>query len=233
MKSLLLNIIMIVSALTCCAGASAQTQESVEEYKFDIGAGLGMSGYLGDANESNLFAHPGVAFNATFRYLINSRWAIRGMLTGASLSGTTADMDNVLPEGKVYEFDSWAYDLGARAEFNFFNYGIGETYKRMSRISPYLSLGLGVTMSNTGGESFVAMSLPMGFGVKYKLRPRLNLGLEFSMTKVFGDKVDSAELTDLYKIKSSFMKNTDWYSTLMISVTYEFGKRCVTCHRLD
>lgn len=108
---------MIVSALTCCAGASAQTQESVEEYKFDIGAGLGMSGYLGDANESNLFAHPGVAFNATFRYLINSRWAIRGMLTGASLSGTTADMDNVLPEGKVYEFDSWAYDLGARAEF--------------------------------------------------------------------------------------------------------------------
>lgn len=233
MKSLLLNIIMIVSALACCAGASAQTQESVEEYKFDIGAGLGMSGYLGDANESNLFAHPGVAFNATFRYLINSRWAIRGMLTGASLSGTTADMDNVLPEGKVYEFDSWAYDLGARAEFNFFNYGIGETYKRMSRISPYLSLGLGVTMSNTGGESFVAMSLPMGFGVKYKLRPRLNLGLEFSMTKVFGDKVDSAELTDLYKIKSSFMKNTDWYSTLMISVTYEFGKRCVTCHRLD
>lgn len=224
---------MIVSALTCCVGASAQTQESVEEYKFDIGAGLGMSGYLGDANESNLFAHPGVAFNATFRYLINSRWAIRGMLTGASLSGSTADMDNVLPEGKVYEFDSWAYDLGARAEFNFFNYGIGETYKRMSRISPYLSLGLGVTMSNTGGESFVAMSLPMGFGVKYKLRPRLNLGLEFSMTKVFGDKVDSAELTDLYKIKSSFMKNTDWYSTLMISVTYEFGKRCVTCHRLD
>lgn len=224
---------MIVSVLACCAGASAQTQESVEEYKFDIGAGLGMSGYLGDANESNLFAHPGVAFNATFRYLINSRWAIRGMLTGASLSGSTADMDNVLPEGKVYEFDSWAYDLGARAEFNFFNYGIGETYKRMSRISPYLSLGLGVTMSNTGGESFVAMSLPMGFGVKYKLRPRLNLGLEFSMTKVFGDKVDSAELTDLYKIKSSFMKNTDWYSTLMISVTYEFGKRCVTCHRLD
>lgn len=233
MKSLLLSIIMMVSALAYSAGASAQTQESVEEYKFDIGAGLGMSGYLGDANESNLFAHPGVAFNATFRYLINSRWAIRGMLTGASLSGSTADMDNVLPEGKVYEFDSWAYDLGARAEFNFFNYGIGETYKRMSRISPYLSLGLGVTMSNTGGESFVAMSLPMGFGVKYKLRPRLNLGLEFSMTKVFGDKVDSAELTDLYKIKSSFMKNTDWYSTLMISVTYEFGKRCVTCNRLD
>lgn len=224
---------MTLSALAFPARAFAQTQESVEEYKFDIGAGIGMSGYLGDANESNMFAHPGVAFNATFRYLINSRWAIRGMLTGVSLSGSTADMDNVLPEGKVYDFKSSVYDLGARAEFNFFNYGIGETYKRLTRISPYLSLGLGVAMSSSGGDTSVAMSLPMGFGVKYKLRPRLNLGLEFSMTKVFGDKVDSSELTDLYQIKSSFLKNTDWYSSLMFTVTYEFGKRCVTCHRID
>ncbi len=224
---------MTLSALAFPARAFAQTQESVEEYKFDIGAGIGMSGYLGDANESNMFAHPGVAFNATFRYLINSRWAIRGMLTGVSLSGSTADMDNVLPEGKVYDFKSSVYDLGARAEFNFFNYGIGETYKRLTRISPYLSLGLGVAMASSGGDTSVAMSLPMGFGVKYKLRPRLNLGLEFSMTKVFGDKVDSSELTDLYQIKSSFLKNTDWYSSLMFTVTYEFGKRCVTCHRID
>lgn len=224
---------MTLSVLAFPARAFAQTQESVEEYKFDIGAGIGMSGYLGDANESNMFAHPGVAFNATFRYLINSRWAIRGMLTGVSLSGSTADMDNVLPEGKVYDFKSSVYDLGARAEFNFFNYGIGETYKRLTRISPYLSLGLGVAMASSGGDTSVAMSLPMGFGVKYKLRPRLNLGLEFSMTKVFGDKVDSSELTDLYQIKSSFLKNTDWYSALMFTVTYEFGKRCVTCHRID
>lgn len=233
MKSLLLSFIVTLCALAFPAGALSQTQESVEEYKFDIGAGIGMSGYIGDANESNLFAHPGVAFNATFRYLINSRWAIRGMLTGVSLSGTTADMDNVLPEGKVYDFKSNVYDLGARAEFNFFNYGIGETYKRMTRISPYLSLGLGVSMASSGGDTSVAMSLPMGFGVKYKLRPRLNLGLEFSMTKVFGDKVDSSELTDLYQIKSSFLKNTDWYSSLMFTVSYEFGKRCVTCHRID
>ena len=53
------------------------------------------------------------------------------------------------------------------------------------------------------------------------------------MTKVFGDNVDSRELTDLYQIKSSFLKNTDWYSTLMFSVSYEFGERCVTCHRID
>lgn len=232
-RTLLRLLLLIILAGSTGPALHSQTQESVETYKFDIGAGIGMSGYLGDANESSLFAHPGVALNGSFRYLINTRWAIRGMLTAASLSGSTADMDNVLPEGKVYEFNSWVYDLGGRVEFNFFNYGIGETYKRLSRISPYLSLGLGVTMSSSDGNSYVAMSLLMGFGVKYKIRPRLNLGLEFCMTKVFGDHVDSGELSDLYLIKSSFLKNTDWYSTLMLSISYEFGKRCVTCHRID
>lgn len=192
-----------------------------------------MSGYLGDANESNMFARPGVAFNASLRYLVNTRWAFRAMLTAASLSGDTDGMENVLPGGATYKFKSWVYDLGARAEFNFFNYGIGESYKQLSRVSPYLSLGLGVVMASVEGDTFTAMTLPMGIGVKYKVRPRLNLGAEFTMTKVFGDNIDGKQLSDLYLIKSSFLKNTDWYSTLMFSVSYEFGERCVTCHRID
>lgn len=203
------------------------------KYKFDIGAGIGMSGYLGDVNESNLFKHPGIAAGASFRYIIDTRWAIRGLLSAASLSGNSADYDIVYPTGESYEFDTWVYDLGARAEFNFFAFGIGETYKKLRRWTPYLSLGLGATMSSNDGSTFFAMNLPMGVGVKYKLRERLNVGLEFTMTKVFGDKVDGEHLTDMYQIKSSFMKNTDWYSTIMFSVTYEFGERCETCHYVD
>ena len=65
-----------------------------------------------------------------------------------------------------------------------------------------------------------------------KMRERWNLGLEFTMTKVFSDHVDGP-LSDLYGIKSSFLKNTDWYSNIAISITYEFGKRCATCHYVD
>lgn len=206
-------------------------QES--KYKFDLGASLGMSGYLGDANQSNLFKNIGFAGGATFRYLIDTRWALRGIFTTASLSGNTADWDNVLPDGKQYEFSSQIYDLGIRGEFNFFGYGIGETYKKLRRWSPYLSLGIGATLATCEGETAFAVNIPMGIGVKYKLKPRLNLVLEFCMTKVFGDKVDGKDLNDLYQIKSSFIKNTDWYSTIMFSVTYEFGERCSTCHYVD
>ncbi len=53
------------------------------------------------------------------------------------------------------------------------------------------------------------------------------------MPMVCGDMGDGPGLSDPYLIKSSFLKNTDWYSALTFSVSYEFGKRCVACHRID
>ncbi len=52
------------------------------------------------------------------------------------------------------------------------------------------------------------------------------------MTKVFNDHIDGP-LSDLHQIQSSFGRNTDWYSNIQISVTYEFGERCQTCHYVD
>ena len=202
-----------------------------ESYRFDIGGQLGMAGYLGDAS-SSIFSKPGVSFGASFRYLPDVRWAVRGVLNVMSLSGDTAGMDDVLPGGASYSFKSTVYDLGGRIEFNFLPYGIGGTYKKLRRWTPYLTLGLGATLAACGGEKNFGLNIPMGFGLKYKLRERLNLGAEFTMTKVFSDHVDGA-LADLQTIKSSFLKNTDWYSNISISLTYEFGKRCATCHYVD
>lgn len=224
---------LIAIALALCFIQQSTTLHAQEEtYRFDIGAGIGMSGYLGDVNESNVFKHPGFAGQISFRYLFDTRWAVRTLLTTASLSGNSADFDMVFPGGAQYSFKSQIYDLGARGEFNFFNYGIGETYKRLRRWTPYLAIGIGVTMASANG-TFAAMTLPMAFGVKFKLRPRLNLMAEFAMTKAFGDNLDDKLITDLYQIKSSFLKNTDWYSTIIFSISYEFGKRCATCHYVD
>ncbi|MDE7136375.1 MAG: hypothetical protein K2N91_07060, partial [Muribaculaceae bacterium] len=101
--------------------------------------------------------------------------------------------------------------------------GIGETYKNLRRWSPYIALGLGASVASCDGKTSFAPTLPMAVGVKYKLKERLNLGIEFSMTKVFGDKID--QIDDPYMIESSFIKNTDWYSNISISLSYEFGNR--------
>lgn len=222
-------IAFITAILVTASFNTAVSQES--KYRFDIGAGIGMSGYLGDTNNSNPFKHPGIAAGASFRYIIDARWAIATRLNAVSVSGNSSDFDIVYPDGQTYQFKSWIYDLGVRGEFNFFSYGMGETYKKMRRWSPFLSLGIGACMSTADGKNAFALDIPMGLGIKYKLAERLNLGLEFSMHKVFGDKIDN--IKDPYKINSSFIKNTDWFSTIMLSISYEFGERCETCHYVD
>lgn len=217
------------AGLLCVCPATGQSAP----YKFDIGAQLGMSGYIGDANRSNPFAHPGFDGEISMRYLPDTRWALRAVLSTFSLSGDTRDISDVLPSGAAHSFSAQAYELSVRGEFNFLPYGIGETYKRLRRWSPYLTVGVGAALSASGGTTTVVPTVPMGAGIKFKATPRLNLGLEFTMTKAFGDHIDGAELADLNGIKTAFYKNTDWYSRLTIGVSYEFGSRCETCHYVE
>lgn len=217
----------------CGFGVSAQSQAAMAPYKWDFGVNLGMSGYLGDANSTNPFKHPGFTANAAARYIIDTRWAVRGSLGVATLSGNTADVSNVLPENAQYAFTSTVFGIGVRGEANFLPYGIGETYKRLRRWTPYLAVGIGFDVASSGGNTSVAPSLPLAFGFKYKPAERVNLFAEFSMTKIFSDHVDGADIADLNGIKTDFYKNTDWVARIEIGVSYEFGKRCETCHYVD
>lgn len=230
-----LRHISLALLLTLCAASLFARSENVDDdsFRFDAGAGIGMSGYLGDANQSNFLKHPGFGAQLSMRYIPNSRMAFRAVLAIASLSGDTSDWDNVLPNEQNFSFKSTDFDIGVRYEFNFFPYGIGESYKKLRRWTPYLMTGLGLNIASCDGNTAAAPSIPLGVGVKYKLRPRWNITAEFSMTKVFGDKVDGKLLNDLYGIKSSFIKNTDWVSMISVGITYEFSQRCSTCHYVD
>ena len=230
MRKLIGVAAILILALSFTCKAIAQDDDA---YKFEMGAAIGMSGYLGDANTSNLFKYPQPAGAAFFRYLINQRWAAKGTLTIAGLKGNSAYMTNVFPGGETYKFHSNIYDLDGRIEYNFFNYGIGKAYRKLSRWTPYIGVGLGVIISTVNHKSYAAVNLPMNVGIKYKLQPCINLAIDWTMTKVFGDKVDGTLLDDPYLIKSSFIKNTDWYSTVMVSISYEFGVRCKSCFYVD
>ena len=220
MKKLAVIMLMIATLM------AAQAQE----YRFEAGGAIGMSGYLGDANNANLLKKPGYVAGGLFRYIINSRMALKANLLTAKISGNSANLANTYPDAQTYAFSSQLYDLGAQFEFNFLNYGIGSKYLKLKRISPYLTLVVGATLATGDGDAFT-LNVPMGVGVKYKLGERLNIGLEFTMRKTFSDELDG--LKDLNGITSGFAKNTDWYSFTMISITYEFSKRCRTCHYVE
>ena len=204
-----------------------------EDYRFDIGAGLGMTGYLGDANTANLWSEPGWDFEALFRYIANPRWAFKTNFYAGNLRGDSSKMTNVFPGGETFSFSTTFYELGEMVEFNFFNYGMGESYRKLKRISPYIAAGIGMTVWSIDGKTGAAFNIPLGVGLKYKLSQRWNIGFEFLMKKTFSDRLDGEQLKDPYGIKSSFMKNTDWYSTMSLTISYEFSKRCAVCNYKD
>ena len=221
-------IMMVMAVFLCPAKAVAQ-----EDYRFDFGAGLGMTGYLGDANTANLYQNPGWDAELFLRYIFNPRIAIKTNFYTGSLRGDSEQMTNVFPEGKNHKFSTTFYELGELFEFNFFEFGIGETYRKLKRITPYITAGVSATLWTVNKSVFAGFTIPLGIGVKFKANKRLNFGLEFLMKKVFSDRLDGVELEDPYTIKSAFAKNTDWYSTLTLTVSYEFSKRCAVCNYKD
>ncbi len=215
--------------LTLLALAAPTAALADDDYRFEVGGGVGMTGYLGDAN-STLFATPGLGGEAVFRYKPSPRFSLKTTLSVSRLRGDSSKSGNWLPTETPIRFSTTPIEIGETAEFNFFNYGMGESYRRMLPLTPYIAMGLGISTWSIGGNLNAALNIPMGCGLRYKPAERWNLGVEFMMKKVFTDRLDSPALDDPYGIKSSFMKNTDWHSALSVSVTYEFGQRCEACN---
>ena len=217
-------------AVLTILGLSVNAQESA--YRWEAGVSGGISGYLGDYNKGNPFARPGGRLSVEGGYLLDARWSFR--LTGgvSGISGNSDDASGELPNGVPSHFRSTLGDLTMRAEFNFFAYGEGETFKHLSRWTPYIAAGAGMVVASPRGCGVKAAPLlPLALGVKYRIRSRLNLTGEFSLSKSFTDNLDGN--SDLYGIKGSRFKNTDWFSTLTVGISYEFGERCPTCHYFD
>ena len=209
------------------------TTAVAQEYKYEIGGMAGTSMYMGDANQTNLFLGLNPAGGLVFRKNFNLRWALKSDLMMGKISGDTKNTENVFPDHAEYKFSRNFYGLGGQMEFNFLPYSDIFAYLNTSRISPYLLSGLGFTMA-PGKQTFLSTHLSLGLGVKYKVRNRVNVGVEYTVRKLFSDGFDSPDskgfnLNNPYKINSGLFKNKDWCNSLMFFITWDFGPNDRKC----
>lgn len=232
-RNLLIVFSLIIYSLFSTTGLKAQ-----DDYKFEIGGMAGTSFYMGDANKTKLYQNPGLSGGVIFRYNKDLRWSVKNNFVIGHVSGDTKKSGNEFPFGRHTSFSRTFYELGSQVEFNFFNYSDRFAYLGSRRFTPYVFLGLGATLGS-GEKTFFDINVPMGVGVKYKVRDRLNLGFEFSFRKLFSDSFDKPKrnsepnLNSPYNISSSILKNKDWYSLTMISLTWDFGVRVCPCLYLE
>jgi len=195
------------------------------EYKYEVGALLGTSFYLGDANTSTFYKNSNFGGGAMMRYNINPRMSLKFDLAAAGISGDASKSKNYIPEsqGVNPKFKNTVWDLGCQYEISFWGYGTGKSYKGTKRLVPYMQLGLGFTYCNT----FTA-HVPIGVGVKYKVAERWNIGLDWTMRFALSDKLDG--ISDPYKINSGFLKNKDSYCMTMFYVSYDICPKLRKCN---
>lgn len=211
-----------------CTGLRSQ------EYKYEIGGMAGGAYYMGDANKNGFFKGLNPALGGVFRYNVNFRWAIKGNLLWGRVSGSTVGLENVFPNQAQVSFDANVIELGGQGEFNFLPYSDKFSYSGAKRFTPYVLLGIGVSVAPGNGSTMASLHIPLGIGAKYKIKNRVNLGCEFSFRKLFADNLEgNAVLDNPYGIKSSFLKNRDWYSFLLLSVTWDFGPRNRPCNNAN
>ena len=220
-------LVLMLIFLTC-------TTAVAQEYKYEIGGMAGLSMYMGDANQTDLLQGFNPAAGAVFRRNFNLRWALKTDLMMGRITGDTKNTDNVFPNNGEVSFTRNFFKLGGQIEFNFLPYSDKFAYLNTSRIAPYLLAGLGVTAAPGINQTFTSVHLPLGLGIKYKVRNRINLGVEYSVHKLFGDGFDAPDkegfnLDNPYKIQSGLSKNKDWYNTLLLSVTWDFGPNDRKC----
>jgi hypothetical protein len=221
MRVLAALLISQFSFLIC----SAQTEP---EYRLEIGGGLGTLTYLGDFN-SNIMKNPKMMFSLLAKYKPNPRSAVALNLSYGRYKGDSKNAGTYYPLPRTdYKFEHGLFDAGIRYELNFWPYGTGQEYRGAKRITPYIYIGLGVTVAQPD-KTEMGVNMPVGGGVKYKAADRVNMAVEWTIHFTGNDRLDGVK--DPYGITSSgLFKNTDCYSNLRLTVTYDLWEKCRVCH---
>lgn len=221
-----------MTLLMLCATLTASAQQD-DEYLMEIGGGVGMVSYQGDFN-GKITSGMQPAGAIVWRRLLNPYMGFRVMGMMGKLKGDATRVETYYPDEttRAYSFDRSLTDVSVTYEYNFWPYGTGRDYRGAKRLTPFVFGGIGATYVSGGEKKVFTANVPIGLGIKYKLKERLNVGLEWSMHFSLSDELDG--MADPYGIKSSgAFKNTDCYSGLMLTLTYSFKSKCRTCNNDD
>ena len=222
-----LYVVAILFTIHCSIFVSHAVAQTEPEYRLELGGGVGLVSYQGDFN-SNPLKNQQPMFSVLAKYRFDPRMALAMNVSYGWLKGTATADKTYYPNLTEHTFKNSVVDVGFRLEYNFWPFGTGMEYRGAQRLTPYIYIGLGVTAAKPD-KTEMGLNLPLGGGVKYKVADRMNMALEWTMHISGNDRLDGVE--DPYTIKrDGLFKNTDCYSHLRLSLTYDLWAKCKTCH---
>ena len=246
-------IVGVVLAISVFSSVKAEEAQDAF-YHLEIGLQGGASYYAGEL-APYAFMSVGETYGVQGRVKIDPRWAVQ-------VKGQRQRVINTLKEGNEwgllpgrYQVPMWHFDLVG--EYNFFRLGLNEYDIHMRRVTPFIFLGLGMTVHNIDswveddayprlwvGENSklnFAMYIPVGVGVKWKMAERwqLQLAWQHNVYILNGDGLEGTvdagnpyRFNNSYEMNGSNIMNNDVTSTFTLGVIFEFApkqKICTQC----
>jgi hypothetical protein len=196
--------------------ANAQTYEYVQKGEFGITAGL--AHYFGDINTRAGINRPKPAVGAFFRKAFGNYVGLRISAHFLQLGYSDTYSKNDFQKTRNLSFNTNVWELALQGDFNFFKFVPGDPYHSFT---PYITLGVGAFTFDpyaylNGKKEFLrplgtegqligyngrkpyntlAISIPLGVGIKYNINDRMNFSIEVAHRFTTTDYLDDVSTT--------------------------------------
>lgn len=196
-----MRIPVLIFFLLCLAGRAAFAQS------WELGGGIGSSGYMGDLNQANVFKFTDFAYGGFFKRNFNGYLSARLSLWHGRLQGNDADSKNEQFRNRNINFITPINEVALTGEWNVFHYQADAGKKVWT---PYLFAGVGIvnyyprtrfngeeiplrnrfTEGQTSAYKANVLTVPYGAGVKYNIGGHWNLNAEIGYRTAMTDYLD-------------------------------------------
>lgn len=227
MRTLLLLFILLLSFF------------KVRAQHVEIGVFGGTTYYLGELNPDKPFINkPRPILGVLYRKNWSKRYALRLSANYGKLSASDRISKSEWSSFRELSFSTSIIEASGVLEFNFLPYQINN-YNTFP-FTPFVYIGAAAfkvsptvkseaTDVKIKEKSFIAPSVPFGFGFKFNFIQNLGLTLEWGVRKTFTDKIDGLDATYPYGYQLSNSKTKDWYSFAGISLNYKILTKSDRC----
>jgi hypothetical protein len=207
---------------------------------YEVGLFAGTSNVVGDVGSTQYIQFNDIAVGGIFKWNRSNRHSFRATIISANMVGDDDDSDDISRDLRGLKYDYTLLEASVGVEYTFWDW---ELYSGRQRITPYLYTGLTgfqyklFALNNTNeleeyGQT-IDIALPIVFGIKTNITPKLVLAAEVGARYTFTDNLDGSSPVrskDFDDLKFGNINNNDWYVFSGITLTYAFGRKPCYCN---
>lgn len=207
---------------------------------YEVGIFAGTSNIIGDVGSTQYIQFKDMAIGGIFKWNRSNRHSFRASVIAANMIGDDNDSDDISRDLRGLKYNYSLIEASIGIEYTFWEWDL---YSGRPQFVPYLYTGLtgfsysSFALNNTNEleeyDNSVDIAIPIVFGIKANITPKLILAAEVGARYTFTDNLDGSNPDgdmDFDSLRFGNINNNDWYMFSGVTLTYTFGRKPCYCN---